>query len=492
MREGLILSGEGVAAMAESGLTTGAKTQHSDRGSGDDSDSSESLGLLAQLQETWVWLERELWATNFGAPAIVRALRSTAQLIALTAKGFQNDNLLLRASALTYVTALSIIPMLGVVIGVLGLVGGDDTVVNFAIKQLTTVAPDVRETVRDYATRLDFSNLGKIGGTILFGTAIFALRHLEGTLNEIWGVPGNRNWARRFADYLAIMVVAPITIGVAVSLATTLQSEPAMARLLDQPAFARVYGLGLTQVPLVALFVGFTFLYWFFPNTKVRIRSAAFGGLVAAVLFSAARGIYVDFQIGATTYQAVFGALSAIPLILVWLYVCWAVVLLGAEVAFATQNLPYARREMRSGETSPAQEEAIAVELAVEIVRRFGAQETPPVTEWLADSLDAPVRLVRQLVDDLERADLVRGVLLRDDKERGYVPARPVRNLTVGDVLRAVRGEVDWGSEARAESNEPVAQLLGRLRSAWSEVADQTSLETLSRMQEETTSAGHA
>lgn len=470
--------------MAESGLTTRAKTT--------DANTSEALGLLARIQEVWVWLERELWASNVGAPVILRGLRSTAQLITLTIKGFQNDHLLLRASALTYVTALSIIPMLGVVIEVLGLVGGDETVVNFAIEQLTTVAPEVRETVREYAANLDFANFGKIGGAILFGTAIFALRHLEGTLNEIWGVARNRNWARRFADYLAIMVVAPITIGVAVSLATTLQSEPMMARLLDQPAFARVYGLGLTQVPLVALFVGFTFLYWFFPNTKVRIRAAAFGGLVAAVLFSAARAIYVDFQIGASTYQAVFGALSAIPLILVWLYVCWAVVLLGAEVAFATQNLPYARREMRSGEISPAQQEAIAVEIAVEIARSFGAQETPPATEWLADSLDEPVRLVRRLVDELERADLVRGVLLRDDKERGYVPARPVRDLTVGDVLRAVRGEVDQGPGKTTVCSESVAELLVRLRGAWSEVADQTSLETLSRVEEETTSAGHA
>jgi membrane protein len=210
------------------------------------------------------------------------------------------------------------------------------------------------------------------------------------------------------------------------------------------------------------------------------------------VLFSAARAIYVDFQIGASTYQAVFGALSAIPLILVWLYVCWAVVLLGAEVAFATQNLPYARREMRSGEISSAQQEAIAVEIAVEIARSFGAQETPPATEWLADSLDEPVRLVRRLVDELERADLVRGVLLRDDKERGYVPARPVRDLTVGDVLRAVRGEVDQGPGKTTVCSESVAELLVRLRGAWSEVADQTSLETLSRVEEETKSAGHA
>lgn len=454
--------------------------------------SHESPGLLARISGLLRGLEREIWADDPHAPTLLRAMRSTLQLIALTLRGFRNDQLLLRASALTYVTALAIIPILGVVIAILGVVGGDETIVNFAIEQLTTVAPEVRETVRGYVASLDFSSFGRIGGAVVFGTSIFALRHLESTLNEIWGVARSRSWARRFSDYLAVMVVAPISIGVAVSLATTLQSEPMVARLLENPTFARVYGLGLSQVPLLVLFLGFTFLYWFFPNTKVQVRSAALGGLVAAVLFSASRAIYVDFQVGAATYQAVFGAMSAVPLILAWLYVCWAVVLLGAEVAFATQNLPYARREMRSGEATPAMREAIAVELAVEIVRNFRDQQAPPTAEGLADRLDEPVRLIRQLVDSLERADLVRGVLSRDDEEIAFVPARPIRELTMGAVLRAIRGE--WKSESGCPTirSTPVAETLDRLEGAWSELADQTSLEMLARTPEEDVSGGGA
>jgi membrane protein len=462
-----------------------------------DSNEEETLSLLARVPLAWDWLQRELWADDPNAPVVLRGLRSAAQLITLTIKGFEDDQLLLRASALTYVTALSIIPMLAVVIAVLGLVGGDETIVNFAIDQLTTVAPSARETVRGYAAHLDFASFGKVGGAIVFGTAVFALRHLETTLNEIWGVASSRGWARRFADYLAVMVVAPISVGVAVSLATTLQSEPVVTRLLEQAAFARIYGFGLSLVPLMVLSVGFTFLYWFFPNTKVRIRAAAFGGFVAAVLFSTARGIYVDFQVGASTYQAVFGALSAVPLILAWLYVCWAIVLLGSEVAFAAQNLPYARREMRSGEASPAQREAIVIEIAVEIVRNFRDGEAPPTAEWLADLIDEPVRLVRRLIEQLEQADLVRGVVLHADRDVAYVPARPLNRMTVGETVRAVRGEAAGGnakmtasgaSNASNASSAPVAEALERLRDVWSEVADQTSLESLARREAAATS----
>ena len=152
-----------------------------------------------------------------------RLARSLGQLIVLTVRGFYSDRLMLRASALTYVTALSIIPMLGVVIAIVGALGGDETLIDFAIDQLTSVAPQVRDTVRGYAARLDFASFGTVGGAILFAMAILALRHLESTLNDIWGVTSNRGWARRFSDYLAVIVVGPISTGVAVSLATTLQ-----------------------------------------------------------------------------------------------------------------------------------------------------------------------------------------------------------------------------------------------------------------------------
>ncbi len=425
------------------------------------------------------WIEREFWHDDPSEPVVLRGLRSLAQLIALTIRGFQADQLLLRASALTYVTAISLIPMLGVIFAVLRLVGGDETLVDFAIEQLTSVAPEVQETVRGYVGNLNFASFGTIGGALVFGTAIFALRHLERTLNDIWGVSSSRSWARRCSDYLAVLVVAPISTGVAVSLATTLQSGPIVARLLEDPFFERIYGLGLAQVPVLFLFFGFTFLYWFFPNTTVRLRAAALGGAVAAILFSAARTIYVDFQVGAATYQAVFGALSAVPLILVWLYACWAVLLLGAEVAFAFQNLKFARREMRVGDLTPAESEAVALELAVAVGRAFREGGDPPTAERLADLFDEPVRRVRRLLHELEQAEIVRSVVPLQDEDAGFVPAAPLADLTVGEILRAVRGVVTVETRNSEARNPSVSLALGRLERAWTEIADQTTLASL-------------
>ena len=430
------------------------------------------------------WFATELWHDDPSESILLRALRSAGQLVALTIRGFQSDQLLLRASALTYVTALSVIPMLGVIFSIIGLVGGDETLVDFVIDTLTTTAPEARATVRGYVDNLDFASFGTIGGALVFGTAIFALRHLEQTLNDVWGVPSSRGWARRFSDYLAVLVVAPISTGAAVSLATTLQAEPLVTQLLDAPYVSRLYGLGLDQLPTLILFFGFTFLYWFFPNTNVPVRAAALGGAVAAVLFAAARTIYVDFQVGAATYQAVFGALSAVPLILAWLYACWAVLLLGAEVAFAFQNLKSARREMRSGALTPAEREEVAVELAVAVGRGFAAGAQPPTAAELADALDEPIRNVRHVLEELEHRDLIRAVLRSEDEDRGFLPAAPLADLTLAQVLRAVReGAEPMGSSPVLRGGprcSEVRETLDRIEGAWTRVAGETTLADLS------------
>ena len=151
--------------MANSQLSNPSEASEADPGS------SSSAGLGGLIQSGIDWFDRELWERDPESSVFERALRSTAQLIALTVSGFQTDQLLLRASGLTYVTALSIIPMLGVVIAILGVAGVNETIVNFAIDQLTTTAPEVRATVRGYAAGLDLKSFGAVGGTIVFGTS---------------------------------------------------------------------------------------------------------------------------------------------------------------------------------------------------------------------------------------------------------------------------------------------------------------------------------
>ncbi|MDG2049531.1 MAG: YhjD/YihY/BrkB family envelope integrity protein [Myxococcota bacterium] len=381
----------------------------------------------------------DLWHIDLGPRSLTASALRLLQMGVMIGRGFVQDELLLRASALTYVTALAMMPLLVVTVALIGVVGGQQTVVDFVVDQLTAVSPDARDLIYTRLHEVRIGSLGSVGGTMLVLTSILTLRHLERTLNGIWGIQKGRSWTRRFADYLAVLMVAPVLTAAAVSLATTLQSEAAFHSLLRSETFSTMYQLSLSLIPQLLLMVAFTFLYWFFPNTRVHPFSALIGGFVAMLLFSVARFLYVDLSIGAARYSVLFGGMVALPLILAWLYVCWAVILLGAEVSFAHQNLGHYRRELRRIPPGFAERESVALYVALAVARAFVTGRSAPEAGRLSDQIDVPVRSVRNTLDALEESGLV-VKCARGDEEEGYLPGRPVADISVDDVLRAVRG----------------------------------------------------
>jgi len=424
------------------------------------------------------FLLTDVWTLEGTGSRLTNAFLRALQFVILTAEGFYRDKLLLRASALTYITALAVVPLLAVVLGILRLVGADQKLADMAIEQIAMGSPDTAQMIGDLVRNANFAQLGTLGATMLLLTTVLSLRHLEKTLNDIWGVRDPRSWLRRLSDYLAVMVIAPLLTGTAVSLATTLQSQSTIRWLFDFPLFARLYSMGLSHLPAVLLLAGFTFLYGFFPNTRVRWRSALVGGLVATVLFSLARSLYVDFYVGAARYSVLFGSAAALPLLLGWLYFCWAIVLLGAEVSYASQNLAQYRREMRLGTPCPAEREALGLHVAVQIARHFRDEEPPPTAESMCERLEVSVRAVRDLLAVLEDGGLVIQTTI-DDEDAGYVPARPLDRISVGDVLRRLRGGVEGAAASPFElphTPGEVDRILDELAGLWLKEADAMSL----------------
>jgi membrane protein len=322
-----------------------------------------------------------------------------------------------------------------------------------------------------------FGQLGTLGPVSLFATTVLAIGNVERAFNQIWGVQAERSLGRRFSDYLAVLVVAPLLLAVALSMMTTLQSQSLVQRLLELPLFAQAYQLGLRQLPTVVLAGAFTFLYMFLPNTQVRFASALLGGAVAAVLFSVAQWGYVSFNVGVARYNAVYGTFALIPLLFFWIYISWAVVLLGAEVAFAHQNLASYRREVRGTPPGSAAREAVGLLLAEEIGRRFRDGGPPWTDAALAEEIDVPVRTVREVLSALE-AD---GFVIRvgaEEREGGYQLGRPAERVAVVDLLGALRGERDRRLTER-ESGKLVDELFDELERGVEEAAGGRTLADL-------------
>jgi membrane protein len=419
------------------------------------------IAVAEYFQRAQQFVREELWeAQPEPRTAAARAL-AVLQFSVMIGQGFVKDHLLLRASALTYFTVLSLVPLLAVMVSIADAVGVTGNFAEAVVDRLAAGSPEAKGKILDFVENANFGALGTLGAATLFLTTVLGISNIERSFNEIWGVRQARTWARRLPDYLAVLVVAPILAGTALSLATTLKSQSLVQRLLDVPLFTTLYSYGLTQVPALVLSLAFAFLIWFLPNTKVRPSSALLGGLVAGFLVMAAQDAYVGFQVGAARANTLFGSFAALPLLFVWVYLFWAIVLFGAEVAFAYQNLELYRRQVQGRKAGPAEREAIGLCIALEVAREFRDARQPWSADALADALTVPVRTVRDVLRHLEAAGIVaeRGGHAREDE---FQLGRPAEAIPLTDVIGCLRGSRE-PLRADAEIAQPVEALLAAL-----------------------------
>jgi len=432
--------------------------------------------LATAVERTRRFFAEDLWRMDLRPRSFVGFATRALQVVIMVGQGFVKDQLLLRASALTYVTVLSVIPLFAVMFSIVRLFDPQNDLAAFAVEYLAAGSPDAQETLLDLVRSANIVGLGSLGAAILFVSSILALRHLEATLNSIWGVRKDRGLARRFSDYLAVVIVVPLFTGVAMSLGATLEADPVLAWLLAFPAFELLYQMGLRYAPELFWLIGFAFVYWFFPNTKVQGRSALVGGALAAVLFSIAQSSYVELSIGAARYSALYGGFAALPLLLVWLYVCWAIVLLGAEFSFAHQNRDHYRLEVQHAGLCAAEIETLGLQLAVEVARAFRDDREAPNAEGLANGVGASVRAVREVIGQLEGAGIFSHCSTGRVAE-GYRLARPAERIRISDLLDAIRGLRGEPGGAPALGSRPaVVEMIRQLDDATTRYSDQHTL----------------
>lgn len=416
-----------------------------------------------------------IWRREPAPSAWRRAGRRALQLAVIVGQGTARDQTLLRASALTYFTMLSLIPLLALALSLVEAFGVSADLAHLVVDRIAAGSPEARDRILELVERVDFGRLGALGAGALGVTTVLAIGAVERAFNQIWGVERERSLPRRFADYLAVLVVAPLLLGIAVSVGASLRSHTAVQAVLQRSELSGLARSALGAVPGVLQWLGFAFLYGWMPNTKVRWVPALVGGALAALLFSLAQWLYLGFHIGVARSNALFGSFAALPLLLVWIYVSWVVVLVGCELAFAWQNLASFRQARAGEEPGPAAREAIALAVAARMARGFRAGTGGFTAEGLAEELDVPVRTVRAVLARLEERDLVapRGGGDAD----AYQLARAAEGIPVADVLAAMRGPRHFGGHDPAESG--VGELLASLDRSTQEVLQGRSLAEL-------------
>jgi len=375
------------------------------------------------------------------------------QIIVLAVRGFDENNCKFKASALTFYSLLSIVPVIAVMFGIAK--GFDlQTQVEEQLLAKMEGQKEVVTKIIDFANSLLASTNGGIiagiGVAFLFWTIISVLSSIETSFNDIWGVIKPRSFGRKFSDYLSIMLVCPILLVISGSTTIFVSSQIKLVTekipLLQNlgPAF----WLLLKLLPYVTVWVAFTFIFAFMPNTKVKFTSALIGGIVAGTSFQIVQWIYINFQIGVAQYGAIYGSFAALPLFLLWLQTSWRIVLFGAEVSFAYQNVETYEFEADCLSVSHSFKTLLSLFITQQLVHRFCCGEKPGDASQLSHELDIPVRLVRQILYDLSESGVLSEAKKGEDKELAYQPAVDVGKITVKFVIDRL--------EQRGSINVPV------------------------------------
>jgi membrane protein len=202
--------------------------------------------------------------------------------------------------------------------------------------------------------------------------------------------------------------------------------------------FSPLISFLLKFMPYALIWVLFTLLYIIMPNTRVNFKAGLLGGVVAGTLYQIAQGAYISFQIGAAKYNAIYGSFAALPLFLMWVQISWWIVLFGAELSFANQNVDTYEYEPDSLNVSQGFKKLLTLQIVHLLIKKFANGDKPLTDKQISNRLEIPIRLVHSILFDLVTADLVSEIRTEADKEFAYQPARDINTMTIQYVLEAL------------------------------------------------------
>ncbi|MCE5340560.1 MAG: YihY/virulence factor BrkB family protein [Planctomycetaceae bacterium] len=361
------------------------------------------------------------------------------RIIALAFRGFSENKCGFRASALTFYTLLSIVPVISLMFAIAKGFGLQEHLKKQLIEKMQNQQEVITKIISFSDAMLAKTSGGIIAGigvVFLFWTIISVLSNIENSFNDIWGVVKPRTFGRKFGDYLSMMLVCPFLLIISGSLTVAVgsQIQSLMTKIPMLQNLGLAFWLPLKILPYVTIWILLTFIFVLMPNTKVKFSSAIIAGIVAGTLFQFTQWIYVNFQIGVAKYNAIYGSFAAIPLFLIWLQTSWLIVLFGAEVSFAHQNVETYEYEPDCMSASKAFKTLIAILIAQRVVKRFCNEEKPADAPMFSHELDIPIRLVRQVLYQLTESGVLSEVK-NTFKEFAYQPATDVDKMTIKFVI---------------------------------------------------------
>lgn len=403
-----------------------------------------------------------------GMRILVRLLKK----IVLSIRGFIDDDLTIKASALTYYTVLAIVPVFALILAIGRGFGFQDNIKDFVVGLLgenQEFVPTIMGFVNNYLEYVGGGVFVGIGIGLLLWTVVQVFRQIERNFNRIWNVKKNRSIVRQFTTYITMFVVVPMLIILSSGLNSKVEGWiDVVAASSASVVLIPVYQTLLKLTPFVVYWVLFTVIFILIPNTKVKFTDALLSGVITGTAILIVQSLYVSGQISLSKYNAVYGSFAAIPLLLFWLQIMWLIVLYGAELCYVSQNLDNFSFEHDTKNITRRYHDYTLIVVLKVMIDSFCKAEPPVSASDISERYNIPIRLVNDHIKLLVDINIVSEIYVEAHAERVYQPALDVEKITLKLVFERLNS---FGSENfKIADNEAFAKIWNNLQDIQREI----------------------
>jgi membrane protein len=410
------------------------------------------------MTANWLLRLRELlWGERDALSRYQLQARQLGRVGYSLARDLLDGQISMRAMSLVYTTLLSIVPLLALAFSLakgLGVHNSLEPVLRNFLAPLGPQGDALTENIITFVDNIKVGVLGSLGVALLFYTVLSMIQKVEDSFNYIWRIEQPRKLGQRLGEYLSLLLVGPFAVVTSLGVTATVMNSAFITYLSSYEPFGLAIFILGRLVPYFVIIGLFTFLYAFVPNTRVQVRAAAAGGLLAGVLWQSASLAFAAVVVASSNYNAIYSSFAIVIFLLLWLYLGWLILLVGCQLAYYVQYPERLTPTRIAPHMWGRETETLGLQIVAHVGRRFLAGE-PPLS---VDDLH------RQLAAIPEHIDAVVDVLLHHNvlaeagaKRRQLLPGRDLDSLTVAQLWRLLRLGADPGA-SRARSQDEGAR----------------------------------
>ncbi|WP_020532816.1 YihY/virulence factor BrkB family protein [Flexithrix dorotheae] len=400
--------------------------------------------IQTRINQLIYFFDKGVWEVEEKAlPKTKKFLLTQLRVLLLTGKAFTQNKCVLRASALTFYSLLSIVPIIAMAFGIakgFGLEGALER----EMKEEFANQPSVFNQAFDFAHNLLTNTSGGViaglGLLLLLYSVLKLFNNIEDSFNAIWNIQKGRTLIRKFTDYMTFMIISPVLFVLASSVTVFISSQ---IEILTQKFellgfFGPVIFLLLELLPYSIIWLLLSLLYIVIPNINVKIQYGITAGIIAGTAYQATQWFYINFQIGVAKANAIYGSFAALPLFLAWLQLSWLIVLFGAQFSCCAQHYRKFVPHTKLKNINPYTEKLIALVICQFIIKRFEAGEKAPSATEISKKLELPFLTVENTLKMLIKSKLISDVRIAEKKTKHYQPALDIGKIDLGYAIQSI------------------------------------------------------